>query len=50
MFGTVGLRAPVDYVVVQGRVTVDQQHLTGIDEARTAQEARVICDEYLGNL
>ncbi len=50
VFGTVGLRAPVDYVVVQGRVTVDQQHLTGIDEARTAQEARVICDEYLGNL
>ena len=48
--GTVGLRAPVDYVVVQGRVTVDQQHLTGIDEARTAQEARVICGEYLGNL
>lgn len=50
VFGTVGLRAPVDYVVVQGRVTVDQQHLTGIDEARTAQEARVICDEYLGTI
>ena len=50
LFGTVGLRAPVDYVVVQGRVTVEQQRLTGIDEERTAQEARMICDGYLGLL
>ena len=48
VFGTVGLRAPVDYTVVNGCITVAHGKLTGIDEAKTAENARHVCDRYLG--
>ena len=48
VFGTVGLRAPVDYTVVNGRITVAHGKLTGVDEAKTAENARHVCDRYLG--
>ena len=47
VFGTVGLRAPVDYTVVNGRVTVEEGHLTGMDEGILAHEARMVCADYL---
>lgn len=47
LFGTVGLRAPVDYTIVNGRVTVDHGRLTGIDESAVAAEARTVCESYL---
>ncbi len=47
LFGTVGLRAPVDYTIVNGRVTVDNGRLTGIDESAVAAEARTVCEGYL---
>ena len=47
IFGTVGLRAPVDYTVVHGRVTVAQGHLMTVDEERLAQEAETCCRQYL---
>ena len=48
VFGTVGLRASVDYTVVNGCITVAHGKLTGIDEAKTAENARHVCDRYLG--
>ncbi|MEA4964435.1 MAG: 8-oxoguanine deaminase [Oscillospiraceae bacterium] len=47
VFGTVGLRAPVDYTMVQGRFTVRQGRLTGVDEARVARDAQAKCEAYL---
>jgi cytosine/adenosine deaminase-related metal-dependent hydrolase len=44
---TVGLRAPVDYTVVHGRVTVDHGRLTGVDETDLARRAEAKCREYL---
>ncbi len=49
VFGTVGLRAPVDYTVVNGKITVSEGRLTRIDEERTAREAQEVCDRYLAN-
>ena len=45
--GTVGVRGPVDYTVVHGRVTVAQGHLMTVDEERLAQEAETCCRQYL---
>lgn len=50
LFGTVGLRAPVDYTVVNGEITVSSGHLTRIDEAATACTAQQTCNRYLGTL
>lgn len=47
VFGTVGLRGAVDYTVVNGKITVEDGHLTGIDEPKIAEEARRVCDAYL---
>lgn len=47
VLATVGLRGPVDYTVVHGRITVAQGRLTGVDEALTAEKAAAVCDEYL---
>ena len=38
----------MDYTVVNGRITVAHGKLTGIDEAKTAENARHVCDRYLG--
>ena len=47
LFGTVGLRAAVDYTVVNGRVTVEGGHLVNIDEPVVAEQAGKVCDAYL---
>lgn len=48
LFGTVGLRSPVDYTVVNGNVTVEQGRLVSIDEAELTRQANEICTRYLG--
>ena len=50
VLATVGVRGPVDYTVVHGRVTVRHGHLTGIDEHAVAAQAREVCDRYLAAL
>ena len=50
VLGTVGVRGPVDYTVVHGRVTVAQGHLMTVDEERLAQEAETCCRQYLARL
>lgn len=47
MPATVGLRGPVDYTIVGGRVTVEHGRLTRIDEERVATEANAKCLAYL---
>ena len=47
VLGTVGVRGPVDYTVVQGRVTVRQGHLATVDEDRVAEDANRKCRAYL---
>ena len=48
VFGTVGLRAPVDYTVVNGRITVENGRLCTVDEPVVAERAAAVCDRYLG--
>ena len=47
MLATVGVRGPVDYTVVNGRITVREGRLARIDEEETAREARMVCEKYL---
>ena len=47
VLATVGLRSPVDYTVVNGKITVKDGHLVTIDEDRIAAEAREVCRSYL---
>ena len=47
VLATVGLRGPVDYTVVNGRVVVKEGHLVTIDEEKTAADARKACGAYL---
>ena len=47
VLGTVGVRGPVDYTVVHGRVTVEHGRLVSVDEARLAREADAKCRAYL---
>ena len=47
VLGTVGLRGPVDYTVVNGRVTVREGRLVTVDEPILAEKARARCDAYL---
>ena len=47
VLGTVGVRGPVDYTVVQGRVTVEHGRLVTVDEERLAREADARCRAYL---
>ena len=44
---TVGVKGPVDYTVVNGRVTVRDGRLTGEDEEKLAQEAEQEVQRYL---
>ena len=48
VFGTVGLRAPVDYTVVNGRITVENGRICTVDEPVVAERAAAVCDRYLG--
>ena len=47
VLATVGLRGPVDYTVVAGKITVKDGHLVTIDEVSTGEQARRCCREYL---
>lgn len=43
VLGTVGVRGPVDYTVVHGRVTVEHGHLVTVDEEKLAHDAEAKC-------
>ena len=47
VLATVGLRGPVDWTVVNGRIVVKEGHLVTIDEGRVAADARRACADYL---
>lgn len=47
LFGTVGLRVPVDYTMVQGRFTVREGRLCLAEEESLAEEARRSFHAYL---
>ena len=47
MFGTVGLKGPVDYTVVNGRVTVDHGRLVTVDEEKLSAESAQVISKYL---
>ena len=47
MLATVGLKGPVDYTVVNGRVVVEKGRLTGIDERQLSNRANEVCKRYL---
>ena len=47
VLGTIGLRGPVDYTVVQGKITVRQGRLATVDEERVAETANKKCAAYL---
>ena len=47
VLGTVGVRGPVDYTVVHGRVTVEHGHLVTVDEEKLAHDADAKCRAYL---
>ena len=47
LFGTVGLRGPVDYTIVHGRVVVQDGRLAALDETRLSEAANRKCREYL---
>ena len=47
LLGTVGVRGPVDYTIVHGRVTVEGGRLTTVDEEQLAREAEAKCRAYL---
>ena len=49
VLATVGLRGPVDYTVVNGKVVVKEGRLVTIDEEKVAEEARTCCRNYLSN-
>jgi len=48
VLGTVGLKAPVDYTVVNGEITVDQGRIVDFDEARVVAESNEELRRYLG--
>lgn len=48
VLGSVGLKGPVDYTVVNGRVTVRKGRLTGVEEEALAAEANREAKRYLG--
>lgn len=47
VLATVGLRGPVDWTVVNGKIVVKEGRLITVDEASTAESARSACREYL---
>ncbi len=47
LLGTVGWKGPVDYTVVNGKVTVRHGKLVNIDEEKAASEAGALVREYL---
>ena len=49
MLGTVGLKGPVDYTIVNGKITVQEGQLVAIDEQREAEQASALVRAYLAN-
>lgn len=47
VLATVGLRGPVDYTIVEGRIVVKEGHLVHVDEEAVAAQARHVCGAYL---
>ena len=47
LLATVGVRGPVDYTIVQGKVTVREGRLAAVEEERIAQAANEKCAAYL---
>ena len=50
VLATVGLRGPVDYTIVGGKITVKHGHLAGVDEAALAHDANACVERYLSDL
>ena len=50
VLGTVGYRQPVDYTIVNGKVTVENGRLLGVDEDKLVVEAKNVCDRYLKDI
>lgn len=49
MLATVGLKGPVDYTFVGGRMAVERGRLTGVDEGWLSYEANARFRKYLGD-
>ena len=47
LLGTVGWKGPVDYTVVNGKVTVRHGKLVNLDEEKAAREAAALVRDYL---
>ena len=47
VLATVNVRGPVDYTVVNGKITVREGRLACIDEEKLARDAQAKCTEYL---
>ena len=47
VLATVGVRGPVDYTVVNGKITVREGRLACVDEEKLARAAQAKCTEYL---
>ena len=47
MLCTVGLKQPVDYTIVNGKICVARGRLTGVDEEKLAQSAEREVRRYL---
>ena len=48
MLCTVGLKGPVDYTVVNGRVAVREGHIVGLEEEKLVRNAQTEIRRYLG--
>ena len=44
---TVGIKEPVDYTIVNGRITVEHGHIVTIDEEKTAYEANRTVQRFI---
>lgn len=47
VLATVGLRGPVDYTIVEGKIVVKDGRLVNVDEGAVAAQARQVCEAYL---
>ena len=47
MLATVGLKAPVDYTIINGRITVENGRVKTIDEDRLSADSRATVARYL---
>jgi len=50
VLATVGLRGPVDYTIVGGKITVEHGQLKGVDEAVVSASANQCVERYLSQL